>query len=199
MPAPHLVHLSELADRPNDIAALRECLATPLEGDAETLRVAALELLETEGIAVLGRELRPAHWTSSAWLFDPDGWVLLMFHPYTQNWQQFGGHPDGDGCLVRVALRELEEESGLDHITMFDQMVDLDYVASDQHSHYDARYFALVHAGSHRFLPNSPEGHELRWVPLTVAPRMLEDERTTLSLERSWAAAVRHGLVSAHI
>ena len=40
--------------------------------------------------------------------------VLLLFHAKVQRWLQPGGHADGDGNLARVALREAEEETGID-------------------------------------------------------------------------------------
>ena len=197
MPTPALVSAADLAGRPSDAEALRACLAVTLEDDAETLRQEALELLDVEGMAVVGRDLHPAHWTSSVWLIDPDGWVLLMYHPTTKNWQQFGGHPDGDGCLIRVALREAEEESGLEHLLILDELVDLDYVASTDHSHYDTRYLAFTPSGSHNALPISPEGHTLCWMQIGTAGSILEDQRTAASLERTWNAAIRYGLVDA--
>ncbi len=39
--------------------------------------------------------------------------VLLLHHAKLDKWLQPGGHCDGDPDVLRVALKEAEEESGL--------------------------------------------------------------------------------------
>ncbi len=66
---------------------------------------------------LLTRENPIAHVTASAWLVTPDrSRVLLAYHNQYQSWAWLGGHADGDGNLLRVALREAREESGLEHV-----------------------------------------------------------------------------------
>ena len=56
----------------------------------------------------------PAHFTASAWVVSPDRkQVLMAYHNQYDSWAWLGGHADGDRDLLAVALREVEEESGL--------------------------------------------------------------------------------------
>ena len=54
------------------------------------------------------------HMTASAWIVNPSRTkVLMAFHNLSQSWAWLGGHADGDENLLRVALKEVQEESGL--------------------------------------------------------------------------------------
>ena len=55
-----------------------------------------------------------AHMTCSIWTVDPTATRTLMaFHNTYGSWSWIGGHADGERDLERVALRELEEETGV--------------------------------------------------------------------------------------
>ncbi len=57
------------------------------------------------------------HMTASAWIVNRERTkVLLAFHNLYQSWSWLGGHADGDRDLLRVALKEAREESGLTHV-----------------------------------------------------------------------------------
>lgn len=59
----------------------------------------------------------PAHVVANAWLVSPDGdKVLLMYHRFLDRWLPFGGHADGSANLLNVAMRETQEESGIEDI-----------------------------------------------------------------------------------
>ena len=65
----------------------------------------------------LARSCVPGHLTGSAWVVTPDrSRTLLTHHLKLDKWLQLGGHADGDGDLLAVALREAREESGLTRI-----------------------------------------------------------------------------------
>lgn len=55
-----------------------------------------------------------AHMTCSIWTVDPSATkTLMVFHNTYGSWSWIGGHADGERNLKRVALRELEEETGV--------------------------------------------------------------------------------------
>lgn len=94
----------------------RQLLAfRPWNEQEERDRDALLRLLE-RGEAPLGRE-DPAHLTASAWVVSPDRkQVLLAYHNLYNSWAWLGGHADGDQDLLSAALREVQEESGLEEV-----------------------------------------------------------------------------------
>lgn len=55
-----------------------------------------------------------AHMTCSIWMVDPTKTqTLMVFHNTYNSWSWIGGHADGERGLANVALRELEEETGV--------------------------------------------------------------------------------------
>ncbi|WP_416866665.1 MAG: NUDIX hydrolase [Imperialibacter sp.] len=60
------------------------------------------------------RDLVSGHITGSAWVvssaFDQ---VVLLHHKKLNRWLQPGGHSDGEEDVLKVAAKELEEETGL--------------------------------------------------------------------------------------
>ncbi len=110
----------------------------------------------------------PGHFTASCWLVDCTGKrVLLTHHRKLNRWLQLGGHADGDTDLVRVALSEAREESGLSDLLITPQIFDLDVHeiparASDPaHLHWDVR-FVVRAMGSLDFV-TSAESIALAW------------------------------------
>src|ERR1700677_1858721 len=83
-------------------------------GREEALAVEeTVELVEARQDCLV-RSCMPGHLTGSAWVVSADrGRTLLTRHRKLGKWLQLGGHADGDGDLLAVALREAREESGL--------------------------------------------------------------------------------------
>ncbi|MES2691927.1 MAG: NUDIX hydrolase [Verrucomicrobiota bacterium] len=135
------------------------------------------------------RSCVPGHLTGSAWVVSPDRTqTLLTHHLKLDKWLQLGGHADGDGNLLAVALREAGEESGLANVRavtpeIFD--VDRHWIPARKtdpgHYHYDLRF--LIEADPHEPLAISSESKDLAWVEI--------ERVTALNPEESMARMVR--------
>lgn len=132
------------------------------------------------------REFAIGHFTGSAWLVSADrSRVLLTHHRKLGRWLQLGGHADGDADLARVALREAEEESGLDGLTVEPAIFDLDRHripargTDPEHWHYDVRY--IVRAGANEVFVVSDESHALAWREIAS---LIDDQEADASVRR---------------
>ena len=85
------------------------------EEEAADLRL-ILDCLRREP-EIFDRTNELAHMTASAWIVNRERTkVLMAYHNLYQSWAWLGGHADGDCNLLRVALKEVQEESGLVHV-----------------------------------------------------------------------------------
>lgn len=118
------------------------------------------------------RSCVPGHLTGSAWIVSPGrSRALLTHHLKLDKWLQLGGHAEGDGDLLAVALREAREESGLSRVRavspeIFD--VDRHWIPERKtdpgHFHYDVRF--LFEADPQELLAISNESKDLAWIEL---------------------------------
>lgn len=139
------------------------------------------------------RELWPAHVTGSTWVVSPDrNRVLLMHHKKHDQWFQPGGHADGDADILRVALRETIEETGLDSsevkllgMDVFDVDIhDIPAIGDDpQHEHIDIRF--LVEIDDSLVVPGNDESHQVRWVSLHEVTSYNNNRSTYRMLEKT--------------
>ena len=128
----------------------------------------------------------PGHITGSAFIVSNDfSQTLLVHHVKLNRWLQPGGHADGDEDVQRVALREANEETGLQHLTVatseiFD--IDIHPIPARKdfgaHDHYDVRY--IISASLDEKIVVSEESHDVKWVVL----KDLEQYSTEPSLLR---------------
>ena len=138
------------------------------------------------------RTCLPGHITASAWILSPDRKkILLTRHRKLNRWLQLGGHADGDSHVLRVALREAREESGM---TQFDVIsgapdprvgdtilpLDLDVHRipargdEPEHAHHDVRYLFVARPGQP--LAISDESIDLGWFDPAALEPLAPDE-----------------------
>ncbi len=116
------------------------------------------------------RELSIGHFTASAWLINKQGThALLMHHAKLGQWFQLGGHCDGNSNTLEVAIKEAQEESGIQQIEavspqIFD--IDIHLIPANKkdpaHFHYDVRF--LLQVTSDEQVVQNRESNELRWI-----------------------------------
>lgn len=141
------------------------------------------------------RELWPAHVTGSAWVVNPDrSRVLMMHHKKLNQWFQPGGHADGDADIVRVALKETEEETGIsaEDIKLVDGSIfDVDihsiapYGNDPEHEHIDVRF--LLEVDDSIAVPGNDESHEILWIDLLNVSHYNRNRSTYRMLEKTRA------------
>lgn len=152
------------------------------------------------------RTLEVGHITGSAWVVSHDlEQVLLLHHGKLDRWLQPGGHSDGDPATWEVALREVQEETGLtdvhfvapDRITTnpvqetADQqpIFDVDVHAipargtEPEHEHHDIRFLLLADANEE--LTISHESNDLQWVALERVEELTDEESVLRMLRKT--------------
>lgn len=121
-----------------------------------------------------------AHMTCSIWTVDPTlTKTLMVYHNIYHSWSWIGGHADGEHDLAQVALRELEEETGMANATLVPcgpgniyslEILTVDghvkrgqYVSS--HLHLNVTYLAIA-SPTEPLRTKPDENSGVRWVNL---------------------------------
>jgi len=118
------------------------------------------------------RTLTIGHITASAWITDEkQELALLCHHKKLNKWLQLGGHCDGNSNVKEVALKEAQEESGLQNFQFKTEAIfDIDIHKIPQHKnvaehlHYDIRFWLLANAELSLIV--SSESKDLKWIPI---------------------------------
>ena len=132
------------------------------------------------GADVLTRKNKTAHFSASAWIVSPDRKSTLMcFHNIYDSWSWLGGHADGETDLLAVALREVQEESGITKVKpVMDTIYSLEVLTVDGHvkkgkyvsSHLHLNLTYLVEASEEELLQMKPdENSGVAWFELEEA------------------------------
>lgn len=129
------------------------------------------------GEEVFERTNRTAHFTASAWVLNKKrDKVLMIYHNIYDSWAWMGGHADGERNLLKLAMREAAEESGirdirpisediasLEVVTVMGHEKKGEYVSA--HLHLNVTYFFEADEEQELFI-KPDENSGVMWIPL---------------------------------
>ena len=136
-----------------------------------------LDQMNLVGDQILIRESEVAHMTSSGVILNPTLDKMLMIHHKIYNtWTWTGGHADGNDDPLGTAIREAQEETGIEKIVplrtkvasievlpVFGHQKKDAYVSS--HLHFNVSY-VLIAEESETLRVNEEETNGVKWVPI---------------------------------
>lgn len=159
----------------------------------EVEAIRRLAIFVNENPECFERTLQAGHVTGSAWVVNQAGTHTLMTHHKKLNkWLQLGGHADGESDILKAALLEVEEESGLANFKALSPAIfDIDIHPipergdEPEHFHYDVR-FVVQAVGSDDYIV-SDESHDLKWIEVSDVASF-NQETSVLRMAKKWLA-----------
>ena len=127
----------------------------------------------------LSRDNQIAHFTASIWTVNKERTkTLMVYHNLYDSWAWIGGHADGEEDLCAVAMRELQEETGvkfarlvspeilsLETLTVMGHVKRGKYVPS--HLHFNLTFLAEADEGE-ELIVKADENQAVKWFILHV-------------------------------
>ena len=122
----------------------------------------------------LTRENTVAHFTSSIWTVNKERTkTLMVYHNIYNSWSWIGGHADGVENLAEVALRELQEETGVKHARLVgNEIYSIETLTVDGHMkkgkyvpchlHFNVTYLAEADEAE-ALVVNEDENQAVKW------------------------------------
>lgn len=125
---------------------------------------------------VLTRDNEIAHITSSGFVVNKNrNKVLMVHHNIYNSWSWTGGHADGEEDLLQVAVKEVKEETGVQHVQpVHENILSLDILTVISHYKNDKYVAPHLHLSLAYLLEadeNDPlfvkpdENSNVQWIP----------------------------------
>lgn len=183
---------TELAKAVATVAAIE--VASPEQAE---LQQRILDFCETHPDA-LYRTCLDGHLTGSALVVDPvREATLLIHHAKLGRWLQPGGHVDGNGDLAAAALREAEEEVGIEGLRVHEPAIDLDIHSIPErgdepaHLHLDVRFLVIAPPGADASINH--ESLDARWVTAADPEGLIASTELRRLVDKGLAVAAASG------
>ncbi|MDO4501376.1 MAG: NUDIX hydrolase [Erysipelotrichaceae bacterium] len=76
-----------------------------------------------------------AHITASSWVLNKErNKILMIYHNIYNSWSWLGGHADGEEDLLKVAIKEVKEEAGIEDVRpISEEIFSLESLTVDGH------------------------------------------------------------------
>ena len=137
---------------------------------------------------VLTRENKMCHFTASNWIEKKERTkVLMIYHNIYKSWAWTGGHCDGDGDLMHVALKEAKEETGLENLKILSNGIfGLEILTVDSHikrgefvsSHLHLDCSFLIEADEKEEIRiKEDENSDIKWIDIEKAVELTNEEK----------------------
>ncbi len=136
---------------------------------------------------VLTRENDIVHFTCSGFVLNQNrDKVLMVYHNIYQSWSWTGGHADGDDDFLRVAIKEIKEETGVQKVNVLSkEIVSLDVLSVlghvkkgkyvTPHIHISVAY--LLEVDEEEILKiKEDENSNVGWLPLSSFLDVVKEE-----------------------
>ena len=136
---------------------------------------------------MLTRENKICHFTASNWIVNKERTkVLMIYHNIYKSWAWVGGHADGDADLLKVALKEAQEETGLKNFKVLSDGIFAIKIANvdshikrgkfvSDHLHFDCCY--LLEADENEELHiKEDENSGVKWIDIDKAVEASNEE-----------------------
>ena len=137
---------------------------------------------------VLTRENKMCHFTASSWIVNKDRTkVLMIYHNIYKSWAWTGGHADGNSDLLHVAMKEVEEETGIKNLKLLsDGIYSIQILTVDSHikrgkfvsSHLHLDCCFLFEANEEDTLRiKEDETSGVKWINIDDATKVTNEEK----------------------
>lgn len=128
-----------------------------------------------------------AHITSSCWLVNQNcDRAIMAYHNLYDSYSWLGGHNDGETDLLKVAIKEAKEESGLVDITpLSNDIFSIEVLSVNQHikkgvyvpAHLHLNFTFLLQASDHQELKvKEDENSSVKWFTLEEAVKVSNEK-----------------------
>ena len=158
---------------------LKSCIEEylPCCEQEEKDRLQMLWLLNEYPDTIFTRENTLFHFVASGFILnEARNKTLMVYHNLYQSWSWTGGHADGEKDLLRVAMREAREETGLKYVVpLSEKIASLDILTVQGHRKRESYVGAHLHLSVGFVLAaredapifiNPQENSGVQWIPL---------------------------------
>ncbi len=159
----------------------------PLCRQEEIDKEIILKLYKKHGDFLLDRKCEEAHFSSSAIVLDENKeYVLFAYHNIYKSWSWLGGHVDLESDFLKVAAKEIREESGIKNIKpLSNKIVSIEVLPVPQHNkngnlikehlHLNVTYIFI--GDKNDYIKNNPdENSDVRWIKIADINKYCNEE-----------------------